>query len=178
MNFYIADTHFGHEKVIEFCRRPFKNIEEMDEVIIKNWNEVVNHEDHVYILGDMIYRNKKEPSYYLKQLKGHKHLILGNHEEYLKKLKEPFKYFDTIDQYLDIVDKGRRCILFHYPIASWNGMNRKVYHIHGHIHNNYHRGEFLTHERALNAGVDINNFKPVKLEELIYNNNKYKLTNL
>lgn len=87
MNFYIADTHFGHEKVIEFCRRPFKNIEEMDEVIIKNWNEVVNHEDHVYILGDMIYRNKKEPSYYLKQLKGHKHLILGNHEEYLKKIK-------------------------------------------------------------------------------------------
>ena len=60
MNFYIADTHFGHEKVIEFCRRPFKNIEEMDEVIIKNWNEVVGHEDHVYILGDMIYRNKKE----------------------------------------------------------------------------------------------------------------------
>ena len=98
--------------------------------------------------------------------------------EYLKELKEPFKHFDTIDQYLDIVDKGRRCILFHYPIASWNGMNRKAYHIHGHIHNNYHRGEFLTHERALNAGVDINNFKLVKLEVLIYNNEKYKLTNL
>ena len=57
-------------------------------------------------------------------------------------------------------------------------MNRKAYHIYGHVHNNFHRGNFLMHERALNAGVDINNFKPVKLEELIYNNKKYKLTNL
>ena len=52
MNRYISDLHLGHANVIKFDNRPFKNLEEMHERIITNWNKVTNKNDTVYILGD------------------------------------------------------------------------------------------------------------------------------
>lgn len=49
MNFYISDLHFGHKNALSFDDRPFTTIEEHDNLIIKNWNEVVNIDDDVYI---------------------------------------------------------------------------------------------------------------------------------
>ena len=48
----------------------------MDEAMISLWNQRVNHDDNVYILGDFCYRNEKSAEWYLSQLKGHKHLVL------------------------------------------------------------------------------------------------------
>lgn len=86
MKFYIADTHFGHESVINMCKRPFSSIEEMDETLIVNWNSVVSPNDEIYILGDFIFKSELTPQYYLDQLKGKKHLILGNHEKWRKQV--------------------------------------------------------------------------------------------
>ena len=55
-NYYIADTHFGHERVIEFDKRPFSSLEEMEEEMIRRWNAVVERGDTVYILGDFCWR--------------------------------------------------------------------------------------------------------------------------
>lgn len=67
-NFYISDTHFGHFNIIKHCNRPFSTVEEMDEVMINNWNNVVTSKDTVYILGDVVF-SKNNPVDYLKKTK-------------------------------------------------------------------------------------------------------------
>lgn len=81
MKFYIADMHLGHSSVIQFDKRPFLSIEEMDQVLIANWNSRVTDKDEVYIVGDFMYKSKRPSEWYLDQLKGRKYLIIGNHEK-------------------------------------------------------------------------------------------------
>lgn len=61
--YYTADQHFGHSNIIRFCERPFSTVEEMDEVLINNWNETVSDNDIVYILGDLVFRSDKHATY-------------------------------------------------------------------------------------------------------------------
>lgn len=172
MNFYIADTHFGHKNVIQFDNRPFKNIDEMDRTIIANWNAVVGQDDDVYIIGDFCYRSDKGPLWYLKKLNGRKHLIRGNHDNYLLKDEEVMKEFVSVDKMAHIKDGQYTILMCHFPIAEWNQYNRGAWHIYGHIHNSKQGCyKFLKNEeRALNAGCMINNYIPVAIEQLIENN--------
>ena len=80
MIYYTSDLHFGHANVIKFDERPFADVEEMDRVLIECWNKKVQDDDTVYIVGDICYRSRYTADWYLKQLKGHKILILGNHD--------------------------------------------------------------------------------------------------
>lgn len=50
--FFTSDTHFGHANIIRFCKRPFENVEEMNEALIENWNKVVSDDDTVFHLGE------------------------------------------------------------------------------------------------------------------------------
>ena len=59
MIFFTSDLHLGHENCIRLCNRPFSSIEEMDETLIENWNHKVTGKDTVYILGDLIYRRRR-----------------------------------------------------------------------------------------------------------------------
>ena len=172
MIYYTADLHIGHENILKLSNRPFSTIEEMNETLVINWNSVVTDSDDVYICGDMFYRSVEEPKKYLERMKGKKHLIRGNHDKWLKD-ESNHKYFEEITYYKEISDMGNRVILFHYPILEWNAYFRGSYHIFGHIHNNTDNDTFIALkrlERALNAGVDANNFFPVTLEKLIVNN--------
>ena len=177
MNYYIADTHFGHYNIIKLDERPFETAEEMDRKLIENWNNKVTEKDDIWIVGDFAFRNGNPIDYYAKLLKGHKHLIMGNHD----KLNNEAKHcFDSIDNGIrQIQDKNERIVLCHYPLAEWNGYYRGAYHIYAHIHNNlnpvYHY--MKTMDKALNAGCMINNYEPVTLEELISNNEKFKKDN-
>ena len=53
MNYYIADLHFSHRNIIQFDKRPYQTIEQMNNDLIKRWNDVVTDRDDVYVLGDM-----------------------------------------------------------------------------------------------------------------------------
>ena len=87
----------------------------MDEAMISLWNQRVNHDDNVYILGDFCYRNEKSAEWYLSQLKGHKHLVLGNHDTRLLDNEIAMGYCDSIDR---IVGKRYVCAI----IRCRNGM--------------------------------------------------------
>lgn len=131
MNFYISDLHFGHKNIIKYDQRPFNSTKEMDEEIIKRWNETVKTDDTVYILGDVSWYISDITREMLKWMNGHKILIKGNHD---KETSHLFKHFDGIYDYLEIVDGIDKVVLSHYPMLSWNGQFRNSVHLYGHVH--------------------------------------------
>ena len=175
MIYYISDTHFGHENVIEMCGRPFSDIDEMNSALIERWNAKIKGNDTVYVLGDMFFRCV-DPGSILKQLKGKKRLLIGNHDgSWMTKL-DAEQFFESIDRMLEISIGNHGVTLCHYPLLTWRHQ-KKTYMIHGHIHNDTTSDYWpliRSRERLLNAGVDINKFEPVTLEELIENNMKFK----
>lgn len=177
-NWFIADTHFGHENVIRFDRRPFENAEEMDQVLIENWNSRVADQDVVYILGDFCYRSGRGPMWYLKRLKGRKHLVIGNHDRALINDPGAMACFESAEKMEFMQEQHGPVCLCHFPIAEWNGFYRNSWHIYGHIHNRRNETyEFMKgRERALNAGCMINHYSPVRFEELLENNRKWRET--
>jgi len=82
MIYFTADTHLGHKNVIEYSTRPFINAEEMDEVLIKNWNSLVQPCDEVYHLGDFSFHKPAKTAALLNKLNGQKYLIQGNHDRH------------------------------------------------------------------------------------------------
>ena len=172
MKYFISDLHFGHKAVISMCNRPFADVEEMNEGLIVNWNEVVRAEDDVYILGDLFYRMEESPERILERLNGKKHLVFGNHDKSWKDKVDLSKYFVEWGDYLVMNTGNGKATLCHFPMLHGSG-----YLIHGHLHNR--RTEWYWHfykdfDRAFNAGVDINGYRPVTLSELIENNKKFK----
>jgi calcineurin-like phosphoesterase family protein len=152
--------------------------EEMDEKLLYNWNNAVSVDDTVYILGDLVFRSDKHATYYIDRLNGEKYLILGNHDHKWIKNCNLQKHFKSVAYYLEIKDGERRIALCHYPMLSWGGAARGALHVYAHIHNKKDGLVFETLKKmdnALNAGVEINKYKPVTLDELIIKNREFKM---
>ncbi|MBQ7801872.1 MAG: metallophosphoesterase [Oscillospiraceae bacterium] len=168
MIFYIADTHFCYEPVM--ASRGFSTAAEMDEALIANWNSVVGEADTVYFLGDIGYNGGHVPCHILERLRGHKHLIRGNHDTGYEDAPLLYRYFDSVTDFWELDDNGTHVLLSHYPMLY----NKRGYMIHGHLHDSSQFFEILkTLPKVLNAGVDLNGLKPVTLEQLIENNQKF-----
>lgn len=160
-NYFIADTHFFHEKIIKMCNRPFDNVEEMNKKLIENWNKKVTDDDTVYILGDVSFKGSKENTIsILKQLKGKKILIKGNHDRFVGQ-RDFDERFEKICDYLQITEDKQQIILSHYPIIDYAGMYYGAKMIYGHIHNKY-----VPHKNMYCVSVECVNYEPVTLEEI------------
>ena len=169
MIFYIADTHFRYEPMAAV--RPFGTAAQMDEALIQNWNETVSDGDTVYLIGDIGYNGGHVPCRILSRLKGRKHLIRGNHDTAYDDAPLLYRYFESVTDFLEIDDGEFHIFLSHYPMlyGKSNG-----YMIHGHLHRSGQFHDILrAMPRILNAGVDINNFRPVTLAQLIENNRAF-----
>lgn len=180
MNLYLSDTHFGHANAIRFDHRPFGSVEEMDHAMIQLWNARVSKDDEVWFLGDFCHKSAHPAEWYLHQLKGRKHLIVGNHDQPILNSQTALGYFESVDQMARVVDVYERenvdVHLCHYPILQWNRKHFGSWHVYGHIHGD--TGETFEimsrFEHALNAGAVINNYTPVSLRELVANNQAFR----
>lgn len=129
--FLVSDTHFGHAGVCRFLRedgtklRPWDDAAEMDEAMVKAWNERVKPTDKVYHLGDVVINRKALKT--LAKLNGDKVLIRGNHDIFRD--DEYRQYFRELRAYH--VMNGM--ILSHIPIHS-DSLGRFGVNIHGHLH--------------------------------------------
>ena len=180
--FFTADLHFGHENVIQFDNRPFESVEEMDTELMRRWNNKVEKNDLVYVLGDMIWKTKNdEAEAIIKSLNGQIILIKGNHDRFLSNAKAK-KALAGLKDYDDITVKltdgtDRRCILSHYFMPFYNGHHYQAIHLHGHSHSTEEaKIEFEIakdlNERGFsneiyNVGCMYWNYEPVTLDEIL-----------
>lgn len=176
MKFYTADLHFDHKNIIKYCNRPFETVAEMNDVLIKNWNKKVRENDEVFMLGDFTMSGKDRARELLWLLKGRKYLIIGNHDQFAKKKFETEGYLEWAKDYKMIKDEGTKVVLSHFPMVSWECQHHGSIHLYGHIHNSDLHYELLSNERMFNVGVDVQDFEPKTLNELI--NWKEKLSKI
>lgn len=184
-NLYISDLHFGHKNVIAYDNRPFTSVEDHDNTLIKRWNDKVNADDTVYILGDLIWAKESGWPAILSQLKGHKVLIRGNHDPH-KFSATTKSYFDDIKDYKEVKDGDRNVVLSHYPIPCFNRHYYGQYHLYGHVHTSFEYGLMLNTRRLIedlytqpcnmyNVGcmLDYMNYEPKTLDEIIEGYEKF-----
>ena len=166
--FLVSDTHFGHLGVCKFMGpdgvtklRPWDSPEEMDEEMVKRWNETVRPNDKVYHLGDVVINRKALKT--LSRLNGDKVLIKGNHDIF--RLEDYTPYFRDIRAYH--VMNG--CILSHIPVHESN-LGRFGTNIHGHLH--AHRvmkmdyGREIVDPRYHCVCVEQTDFRPILVEDV------------
>lgn len=182
MNYYIADLHFGHSNAISFDNRPFASVEEMNETLIQNWNARVTSEDTVYVLGDMFMKHTDHCAATLAQLKGHKHLISGNHDRLTPRIAV---HWESVQLYLEVNDGSTHIIMCHYPMPFYHGAHHGTVMLCGHVHKSA-EWEMLARwkqecwERKIpcnmiNVGcmMPYMNYTPRTLDELLTANPKY-----
>ena len=174
MVYFTADNHFCHSNIIGSCNRPFKDVREMNREMIERWNSYVTDRDEIYVLGDFLYKGTaKEANEILSRLKGRKYLLRGNHEKYLNDPMFRQAAFAWVRDYHVLDYEGIEIILFHFPILQWHKSHRGSVHLYGHVHNSGTRhpelGEKLEMlgKKAINVGVDVNDFYPVSIKQII-----------
>lgn len=181
--FFISDTHFGHDWIINFNQRPYANSMLMDTIMIQNWNDVVPQDGLVFVLGDIGSTDQERIIEIFNQLHGEKILVKGNHEdiyhdETLKSIFSEIYDLLYIRLYDDVDNKNQDLVLCHYPMFDWDNYFQGSWQLFGHIHTR-NLSEFITLKSKLFAeqydvGVDNNDYRPVSYYQVKEIINKQK----
>jgi len=161
-----SDLHFGHSNIMKFnpATRQFQDVQHMNESMIRMWNEIVQPNDLVYILGDVAFCKADKATTIVKRLMGRKILIEGNHDRKLLKDAAFRSCFEEVHQYLTVKYEGARIAMFHYPIHEWDQCHRGALHFHGHVHG---KKTGLENFRVRDAGMDAHGKIVISMEEII-----------
>lgn len=181
---FSADLHFGHAAMapppVGHGWRPFASVQEHDETIIHNWNATVREDDHAWILGDVGIGPAHLILDQVTRLNGHKHLVVGNHDQVWPGHRDAYKHHAAWSRFFESIQlfarrrigRGEDFIMAHCPYAGdhvgqdrynqWRPRDEGLPLVHGHVH-----GEWKTSGRQHNVGVDVWDFKPVHLDEVV-----------
>lgn len=156
--FFVSDTHFGHNNIISYCKRPWETVPEMDAALVENWNKVVSPKDTVYHLGDWAFHNYE----CIGQLQGNIFTVPGNHcHERAKKILPYLANGFLPEVHYLKVSPDRRFVLCHYPFESWRREYR--FHLHGHTH-----GTAGVHPNRLDVGIDATKiYAPMHIDDVV-----------
>ena len=177
--FFTSDHHFSHSAIIKYTDRPFVDVDEMDQELIKRWNEVVGPNDSVFHLGDFVLGGPDKASQYFAELNGQIH-ALANHwhhdkkwlpanvgpcSEYVSKsghrviILPPMVVLELKEYRAGQYNKP--LVLCHYQLMRWDRRHYGSWHLFGHSHGKV-RGEGL----SFDCGVDTQNFTPIPLHKV------------
>ena len=152
--YLFSDPHFHHKNMAK--RRGFSSAEEMNELIVKNWNNTVSKRDAVFLLGDITMEKKQYEI--LGRLQGMIHVVLGNHDE-RRHVREMLNYVHSVS---GMIDYKKIAILTHCPVHPSQLEFRYPYNIHGHVHENS-----IDDERYINVCAEMIDYTPVEFSKLI-----------
>lgn len=156
--YLISDEHYFHSRILFLSRRPFKNIWEMNEKIVENHNKIIKGSDEVFHLGDFALGSRKWHQEILSRLKGKHYLILGNHDGTRKKNLE-IGFLDVYRQ----LELPNGILLIHDAKKARDTYSRVI---HGHCHLAW-KHKRVGNRQFINVGVDVRDFKPVLLDDVI-----------
>jgi calcineurin-like phosphoesterase family protein len=187
---FTSDTHYDHKNI---CRattqwkdsdnltRDFKSLDQMNDELVFWINNRVGQDDILFHLGDWSFNGFENIRKFRERIVcKNVHLILGNHDHHIERNKDNIQsIFSSVNEYLSLDVKwdlnqtqmmlktpnSARFVLMHYPIASWNGMNDGVIHLHGHVHLPKHLR--VADGKAMDVGVDGNNMDPISMDEVL-----------
>lgn len=179
---YSSDQHFAHHNIIEYCGRPFADVNEMNAALVNRWNEIVAPDDEVWVLGDVAMgKVDNSLTVWVSQLAGRKILVPGNHDHCWvghKKAQESRRAYYQLGGFAGIAQDpdpheiaGESVRLCHFPYAKdYKGRDKyDAYRpeddggwlLHGHVHERWRQDG-----RQINVGVDVWNFRPVAESEI------------
>jgi len=175
---FTSDTHFGHARIIELCDRPFDSVDAMNEAIIDNWNAVVKPGDRVFHMGDVAMGQIADSLPLVSRLNGDKTLVIGNHDRLFWENKESMKerFWPIYREHFTACIEGSRWnndfLMSHFPYEGDSHeearhldsrpVDRGDWLVHGHVHT-----EWKIRGRQINVGVDVWDFTPVHLDQIL-----------
>lgn len=190
MIWFTSDLHFWHRNIINYCARPFMSVEEMNDRLVQMWNMYVNPEDTVYVLGDFSLAFRPV-ELYVKELKGKKILIAGNHDfchPAHKKSRNADNREKWISNYivngftevhtqLELDIDGSKVLMCHLPYLEDDKKQDQRYPAHrpidnglpllcGHVHDAWKSRKTSKGTPMVNVGVDVWNYRPITFDEI------------
>lgn len=176
-----SDTHFSHKNLVRgvtnwrtqdgdipiSATRDFATIEEMNDRLVNGINNSVGQDDTLIMLGDVSFGGFDNIEIFLNRLVCKNiHLILGNHDHHIDSNREDIQSkFLSVNHYLEVKIGDKNFVLCHYPLQSWNGLNKGVIHLHGHVHHPNNRK--FGNGKKMDVGVDGNGMDPYSIDEII-----------
>ena len=158
MIFFIADTHFSEENIMQYENRPFESAAAMNMEIVSRWNSVVSEEDEVYVLGD--FGATGQEALMLGQLKGKKFLVKGNHDTRSNQYYREAGFAEVYDHPVIIKDFW---ILSHGPL--YVNTNMPYANLFGHVHNSPIIKTFSRQHYCVS--VERIDYTPISFDEII-----------
>jgi calcineurin-like phosphoesterase family protein len=181
--FFTSDTHYNHQNICEGVSRwpkgrgtrKFKTLNEMNDRIVYEINAMVGEDDILVHLGDWSFGGFESIEEFRNRINCKNiYLFLGNHDHHIKNNKDGiqllFKQVERLDTLELRVPQGKETKKYtfeccHFPIASWDGLSKGYVHLHGHVHLPGHLK--VNKGRAMDVGVDGNNFRPYSLNDIL-----------
>ncbi len=176
-----SDTHFGHKNIVRGVTnwrtqdgevpvgstRDFDTIERMNERLVNGINNVVGQDDTLIMLGDVSFGGFENIGLFIDRIICKNiHLILGNHDHHIDNNRGDIQdKFLSVNHYLETNIEGKDFVLCHYPLQSWNGMNKGVIHLHGHVH--LPEDKKFGKGKKMDVGVDGNGMDPYGINDII-----------
>jgi calcineurin-like phosphoesterase family protein len=177
-----SDPHYSHKNI---CRgvtnwrtqdgdipldstRDFQSVDQMNNTLVDNINSKVGQDDTLIMLGDIAFGGFESIGKFLDRLICKNiHLVLGNHDHHIRNNRENIQdRFMSVSDYLQVRIYDQDFVLSHYPFASWNGLNKGVIHLHGHVH--LSSKDKWGEGKRLDVGVDGNNLFPYSVSEIVH----------